>query len=62
MKPNIEQITLQFDSKLNPLQPANSLSNSFLKSNFFCAGGTEFFPAPEEGEFSQSVVSPKLTL
>jgi hypothetical protein len=53
--PNLEQLTLQFDNRQIPPQSTNTLSNSFLKSNFFCAGWSEFFPAPEEGEVSQAV-------
>jgi hypothetical protein len=57
--PNLEQLTIQFDNRQIPPQPANTLSNSFLKSNFFCQGWSEFFPAPEEGEVSQAIDVPQ---
>jgi hypothetical protein len=51
---------IQFDGMQYPPQPANFLSNEFLKPNMQCVGWSDLFLAPEEGEVSQAVAPPQI--
>jgi hypothetical protein len=58
--PLMTEAYIQFDGMQYPPQPANFLSNEFLKSNMQCAGWSDIFPEPEEGEVSQAVAPPQI--
>jgi hypothetical protein len=57
--PLMSDLSVQFDNKQYPPNPANTLFVEFLKANLQCAGWTDFFPALEEGEVSQTIAPPQ---
>jgi hypothetical protein len=57
--PLMSDLSVQFDNKQYPPNPANTLSVEFLKVNLQCAGWTDFFQAPKEGEVSQTIAPPQ---